>query len=153
MVLPVHRACIFLSTEGRGWGAEAAKNRGVPAHSPKAGIRLSVCCLWGCCRIWRRGAGLSSSPKSLAPLLFVSGPYGDRKRLRGWETMAHSLGVSAWPAVIGDTGSRPGGGMASSAPRRQLGTTPGELAGCRLTFPACPSALLHPMPDIRSGLM
>lgn len=153
MILPVHPACIFLATEGRGWGAEAAKNRDVPAHSPKAGIRLSVCCLRGCCGIWRRGAGPASSPKSLAPLLFVSGPYGDRKRLRGRETMAHSLGVSAWPAVIGDVGSRPGGGMASAAPRRQLGTTPGELSGCGLSSPARPSVLLHPMPYIRSGLM
>lgn len=43
MILPVHPARVFLATEGRGWGAEAAKNRGVPAHSPKAGIRLSAC--------------------------------------------------------------------------------------------------------------
>lgn len=121
--------CIFGPRKEGGGDAEAAKNRGVPAHSPKAGIRLSVClpaCLRGCCGIWRRGAGPASSPRCLALLLFVSQPYGDRKRPRGRGTMAHSLGVRACRGAIGDAGRWPEGGHSLPAPRE---LAPQEMMG------------------------
>lgn len=121
--------CIFGPRKEGGGDAEAAKNRGVPAHSPKAGIRLSVClpaCLRGCCGIWRRGAGPASSPQRLALLLFVSQPYGDRKRPQGRGTMAHSLGVRACRGAIGDTGRWPEGKHNLPAPTPWELTPPGD---------------------------
>lgn len=54
--------CIFGPRKEGGGDAEAAKNRGVPAHSPKAGIRLSVCLPAGLLRDLEEGSRPSLLP-------------------------------------------------------------------------------------------
>jgi len=118
MILPVHPARVFLAHGRKGVGTRRQLKIGVSLPIPPR--RASVClpaCLRGCCGIWRRGAGpASSSPQRLAPLLFVSQPYGDRKRPRGRGTMAHSPGVRACRGAIGDAGRWPEGGRSLPPP-------------------------------------
>lgn len=111
-----------------GGDAEEAKNRGVPAHSPKAGIRLPAACGVAA----GSGGGEQAQPPPqlrLALLLFVSQPYGDRKRPQGWGTMAHSLGARACRAAIGDAGQWPGGEHGRPAPP-PWELAPREMMGC-----------------------
>lgn len=54
--------CIFGPRKEGGGDAEAAKNRGVPAHSPKAGIRLSACLPAGLLRDLEEGSRPSLLP-------------------------------------------------------------------------------------------
>lgn len=146
--------CIFVPRKEGGGDAEATKNRGVPAHSPKAGIRLSACLPAGLPRDLEEGSRPSLLPTAsgsafvcLAALRGqeeAAGPGNNgsfsRVRLlrsdRGHGTVARRR---AQPLSTATTGACAPG---DKLPRRQWG----PLVGCGETFP---SPSLFPRPQTR----